>query len=63
MPLDHEMEDIPELREIASRPRSGFKASNASGGGSGKQEKLNTNWVVWVEPVYNGRVLTAIFLP
>jgi hypothetical protein len=29
MPLDHEMEDIPELREIASRPRSGFKVSNA----------------------------------
>lgn len=31
MPLDHEMEDIPELREIAERPRSGMKASNAFG--------------------------------
>ncbi len=33
LPLDHEMEDIPELRELASRPRSGHKASNALGGG------------------------------
>jgi len=32
MPLDHEMEDIPELREIASQQRSGMKASNAFGG-------------------------------
>jgi hypothetical protein len=32
MPLDHEMEDIPEQREIASQPRSGMKASNAFGG-------------------------------
>jgi hypothetical protein len=36
MPLDHEMEDIPELRDIASEPRSGFKASNAFGGHGGK---------------------------
>ena len=33
LPLDHEMEDIPELRALASRPRSGHKASNALGGG------------------------------
>ena len=36
MPLDHEMEDIPELRDIASEPRSGHKASDAFGGAGGK---------------------------
>lgn len=31
MPLDREMEDIPELREIAAHPRSGMKMSDALG--------------------------------
>jgi len=31
MPLDHEMEDIPELSDIASERRSGMKLSDAFG--------------------------------
>lgn len=31
MPLDREMEDIPELRGIATEPRSGMKLSDAFG--------------------------------
>ena len=30
MPLDHDMEDIPALRELASRPRSGCCTRPAS---------------------------------